>query len=160
MTDAKLQKARAAAEKAQQELAALEAAEADKAEQIAAEREAKQRDLDAEFLEQWERLDADLQESGNKSASDAVYEGTDPIAAVAVFWVERAKRNAVREHARNAYFRLHGEHPVGGFASHLSDRDMMIADRLEEAISRAASLHAADLADELDSKWLVSEDGV
>ncbi|MFJ1972394.1 hypothetical protein ACIO93_27345 [Streptomyces sp. NPDC087903] len=155
MTDAKLEKVRAAAEKAAQELAALEAAEAEKAEQIAAEREAKQRDLDAEFLAQWERLDADLQESGNKSASDAVYEGTDPIAAVAVFWVERAKRNAVREHARSAYFRLHGEHPVGGFASHLSDRDMMIADRLEEAIGDAAKRHAADLADELDAKWLL-----
>ncbi|MFI9152841.1 hypothetical protein [Streptomyces sp. NPDC053367] len=157
MSNARIDKARAAALKAQQDLEAAEAAELAKAEQIAAERAAKQRELDTEFLAQWEKLDAELMEAGSKSAGDAVYEGVDPVAAVAVFWVARAKRNAVRQHARDAYFRLHGEHPADNFAAHLTHRDVMIAAQLDDAISRAATLHAADLADELDAKWLVSE---
>ncbi|MFI9252474.1 hypothetical protein [Streptomyces sp. NPDC053069] len=157
MTDAKLQKAREAALKAQRELEALETAEAENAAKLAAEREAKQRELDTEFLATWETLDAELGAAGKKSAADAVYEGADPIAAVAAFWVARAKRNTVRQHAREAYYRLHGEHPADGFATELSHRDMMFAQRLEEAISSAANLHAADLADELDAKWLVRE---
>ncbi|MGV9941228.1 hypothetical protein [Streptomyces sp. NPDC003401] len=159
MSNLKLDKARAAALKAQQELADLEAAEVAKAEQIAAERKEKQRDLDVAFLAEWEKVDAELQESGNKSAADSVYEGTDPIAAVAVFWIARAKRNAVRQRAQEAYHRLHGEPAADTFAPSLNVRDMMIAAQLEAAISRAATLHAADLTDELDAKWLVGEDG-
>lgn len=34
-----------------------------------------------------------------------------------------------------------------------------ISNQLEEAIGSAARLHAADLADDLDAKWLVSEEG-
>jgi hypothetical protein len=157
MSNARIDKARAAALKAQQELEAAEAAELERAEHVAAKRESKQRELDAAFLAEWESLDSELEAAGSKSAGDAIYEGADPIAAVAVFWVARAKRNAVRAHARDAYFRLHGEHPAGNFASHLNHRDVMIASQLDDAISYAATLHAADLADELDAKWLVSE---
>ncbi|MFD5191337.1 hypothetical protein ACFWMU_24885 [Streptomyces sp. NPDC058357] len=156
MTDVKLEKARAAAEKAAEDLAAIEAAEAEKAAQITAERHERQRELDAEFLTQWEKLDAELMEASSKSAADAVYEGADPIQAVATFWVARAKRNAVREHARGAYFRLHGGHPEDTFARELSHRDLLIAERLEDAISVASNRHAADLADELDEKWTVA----
>ncbi|MEV6684890.1 hypothetical protein AB0N28_06065 [Streptomyces sp. NPDC051130] len=159
MTINALEKARAAAEKAAQDLAALEATEAQKAAQKAAERDARQRKLDVEFLAQWQVLDAELLNVGSKTASDAVYEGADPIAAVATFWVARAKRNTIRQHARMAYFRLHGEHPADNFAMELSHRDMMIADRLEEAISGAANRHAGDLADELEAKWTVGGDG-
>ncbi|MFI0204298.1 MULTISPECIES: hypothetical protein [Streptomyces] len=157
MTTNALEKARAAAEKASQDLAALEAAEAEKAAQKAAERDAQQRELDAAFLAKWETLDAELQAEGSKSAADAVYEGADPISAVVVFWVARAKRNAVRAHARNAYYRLNSEHPTGTFAFELSHRDMMIGDRLEDAISRAASHHAADLSDALEAQWMVPD---
>ncbi|MFD8974649.1 hypothetical protein [Streptomyces sp. NPDC059593] len=156
MTDIKLEKARAAAVKAAEEVAKLEAQEADKAAQIAAERDAKQRELDVEFLSQWQTLDAELQDLATGDAAAAVYSGADPIQAVAAFWIARRKRNVVRQHAQNAYLRVHGELP-SGFAADLALRDMMIAQRVEEAIERAAAMHAADHADELDSKWLVPD---
>ncbi|MGW0547299.1 hypothetical protein [Streptomyces altiplanensis] len=153
----KLQKAREAAQKAAEELAKLEDQEAEKAAQIAAERAEKQRALDEEFLKQWEALDTQLMEAASQSASVAVYEGADPVQVIATHWTARGKRNVIRQHARDAYFRVHGEHPSAIFAMELSHRDMMIADRLEDAVSGAANMHAADLADELGSKWLVSE---
>jgi hypothetical protein len=152
-----VENARKAAEAAAAKVAELEAAEAVKAAQKAAQRDARQRELDTDFLAQWEAMDAELQAGASKSAADAVYEGSDPITAVAVFWVARAKRNAVRAHARSAYYRLHGEHPDNTFALELSHRDMMIADRLEDAIAGAANRHAADLADALDAEWLVPD---
>ncbi|MEU4355718.1 hypothetical protein [Streptomyces virginiae] len=157
MTTNALEKARAAAEKAAQDLAALEATEAEKAAQKAAERDARQRELDIKFLAQWEVLDAELLDAGSKSAADAVYEGADPIAAVATYWVARAKRNTIRQHARMAYFRVHGEHPADSFAMELNHRDMMLAARLEEAMSTAASRHAADLSDALEAEWTVPD---
>ncbi|MFE5624228.1 hypothetical protein ACFQ8S_19355 [Streptomyces virginiae] len=152
-----LENARKAAEAAAAKLAALESAEAEKAAQRAAERDARQREKDTEFLTQWESLDAELLAVGSKSAADAVYEGTDPVSAVAVFWVNRAKRNAIRAYARGAYFRLHGQHPADNFARELTERDMMIAGQLENAIAGAASRHAADLTDALEAKWLAPD---
>jgi hypothetical protein len=149
-----LEKARKAAEAAAAKLAEAEAAEAARRAEIATQRAERQRELDTEFLAQWEKLDAELQAAGSKSAADAVYEGADPIAAVAHFWVERAKRNAVRSHARSAYYRLHGKHPDDLFARDLPYRDMRIADRLEEAIEKASRRHAADLADKLEAEWM------
>ncbi|MFD6250503.1 hypothetical protein, partial [Streptomyces roseolus] len=61
MTDTKIQRARAAAAKAAEEVAKLEAQEAERAVQEAAERDAKQRELDTAFLAQWEAADADLE---------------------------------------------------------------------------------------------------
>lgn len=157
MTINTLEKARAAAEKAARDLAALESAEAEKAAQRATERDARQRELDINFLTQWKALDDELLKVGSKTAADAVYEGADPIAAVATFWVARAKRNTIRQHARMAYFRVHGEHPVDAFAMELTHRDMMLATRLEEAMSGAASRHAADLSGALEAEWMVSD---
>ncbi|WP_405544228.1 hypothetical protein OG590_17380 [Streptomyces goshikiensis] len=157
MTTNALEKARAAAEKAARDLAAVESAEAEKAAQKAAERDARQRGLDIEFLTQWQALDAELLDVGSKSAADAVYEGADPIAAVATFWVARSKRNIIRQHARMAYFRVHGEHPEDTFAMELNHRDMRLADRLEEAIGGAARSHAADLSDALEAQWMVPD---
>ncbi|OEJ39025.1 hypothetical protein AR457_23155 [Streptomyces agglomeratus] len=159
MTETAVEKARKTAEAAAAKLAEAERQEAEIAAQKAAQRVARQRELDTEFLAHWDRVDAELMDAGSKSAADAVYEGSDPVAAVAVFWVARAKRNTVRQHARMAYFRVHGEHPADNFAMELSHRDMMIADRLEEAISGAANRHAGDLADELEAKWTVGSDG-
>jgi hypothetical protein len=156
MTDAKLEKARAAAAKAAEEVAKLEAQEAEKAAQEAANREAKQRELDIEFLAKWQTLDAELQDIATGDAATAIYSGADPIQAVAAFWVARRKRNIVRQYAQNAYLRVHGEVP-STFAADLALRDMMIAQRIEEAIENAASMHAADYADELDAKWLVPD---
>ncbi|MEU3995577.1 hypothetical protein AB0E76_07090 [Streptomyces fungicidicus] len=153
MTDNAVEKARKAAEAAAAKVAELERQEAEKAAQKAAERDNRQRELDAEFLAQWEKLDAELQEVGAKSATDAVYEGADPVTAIAHFWVERARRNSVRAHARSAYYRLHGVHPDDLFARDLPDRDMRIADRLEEAIYAASRRHGADLADKLEAEW-------
>ncbi|NSC23078.1 hypothetical protein FM076_18715 [Streptomyces albus subsp. chlorinus] len=150
-----IEKARAAAEKAAQELAALETAEAEKAAQKAAERAEKQRALDEEFLTKWQALDAELQAAGSKSAADVVYEGGDVIQAVALFHIQRAKRNAVRAHARAAYFRLHGEHPEDRFAMELTYREMRLD--LEGAISGAAGMHAADLEDALTAEWTVPD---
>lgn len=152
-----LEKAQRAAETAAAKVAELEAQEAEKAAQKAAQRDARQRELDTAFLAEWEAIDSALLEGASKSAADAVYEGTDPIQAVAAFWVARAKRNAVRAHARMAYFRLNGAHPDDNFARELTQRDMMIADRLEDAIFGAAMRHATDLANELDAKWLVPD---
>jgi hypothetical protein len=154
MTENAVEKARKAAEAAAAKVAELERQEAEKAAQEAAERAEKQRGLDTEFLAQWEALDAELQEVGRKSATEAVYEGADPIAAVAHFWVERAKRNAVRAHARSAYYRLHGEHPDDLFARELPEREMRIADRLDEAIAMASRLHGADHAEKLEAEWM------
>jgi hypothetical protein len=154
MTATDLEKVRRAAEAAAAKLAEAEAAEAARQAEIAAQRTQRQRELDTEFLAQWEELDAELQAVGSKSAADAVYEGADPIAAVAHFWVERAKRNAVRSHARSAYYRLHGTHPDDLFARDLPDRDMRIADRLEEAIYKASMRHGADLSDKLEAEWM------
>ncbi|MDW6062921.1 hypothetical protein SAZ11_39080 [Streptomyces sp. FXJ1.4098] len=152
-----LENARAAAQKAAEELAALEAQEAEKAAQKAAERAERQQEKDTAFLAQWEKLDADLQAVGSKSAAEIIYEGGDVIQAVALFHIQRAKRNAVRAHARAAYFRLHGEHPEDRSAMELTQRDMMIADRLEEAITRAAGMHAADLVGALEAEWMVPD---
>ncbi|MFD7259601.1 hypothetical protein [Streptomyces sp. NPDC059874] len=152
-----LENARKAAEAAAAKLSALESAEAEKAAQRAAERDAHQREKDAAFLDQWESLDAELLAVGSKSAADAVYEGADPISAIAVFWVNRAKRNAIRLYARGAFFRLHGQHPDDTFARELSVRDMMIAGQLENAISGAASRHAADLSEALEAAWTVPD---
>ncbi|WP_206309218.1 hypothetical protein [Streptomyces sp. LRa12] len=154
MTENAIEKARKAAESAAAKVAELERQEAEKAAQEAAERAEKQRELDTEFLAQWETLDAQLQEVGRKSATEAVYEGADPITAVAHFWVERAKRNAVRSHARSAYYRLHGVHPDDRFAYDLPEREMRIADRLEEAISTASRLHGANHAEKLETEWM------
>ncbi|MEU9625306.1 hypothetical protein AB0D89_00575 [Streptomyces luteogriseus] len=155
MTAIDIEKARKAAEAAAAKLAEAEAAEATRQAEKAAERVEAQREKDAEFLAQWEALDAELQEVGSKSAADAVYEGADPIAAVAHFWVERAKRNAVRSHARSAYYRLHEQHPDDLFARDLPERDMRIADRLEEAIVTASRRHGADLAEKLQTEWVI-----
>ncbi|MDH6214674.1 hypothetical protein [Streptomyces pseudovenezuelae] len=155
MTAIDIEKVRKAAEAATAKLAEAEAAEATRQAEKAAERVEAQREKDAEFLAQWEVLDAELQEVGSKSAADAIYEGTDPIAAVAHFWVERAKRNAIRSHAQSAYYRLHGQHPDDTFARALPERDMRIADRLEEAIYKAAMRHGADLAEKLQAEWVV-----
>lgn len=152
-----LENARKAAEAAAAKLAALESAEAEKAAQKAAQRDARQRELDTDFLSRWESLDAELLAVGSKSAADAVYEGVDSVAAVAAFWIARAKRNAVRTHARDAFFRLHGRHPDDTFARELSVRDMMVAARLDEAIYGASHRHAADLAAALESEWLVPD---
>ncbi|MFJ9943959.1 hypothetical protein [Streptomyces erythrochromogenes] len=151
-----LENARKAAEAAAAKLAEVESAEAAKAAQKASERDARQREKDTEFLSKWESLDAELMEVGSKSAVDAVYEGADPISAIAVFWGARSRRNAVRTHARNAFFRIHGQHPDEGFARELAARDMMIADQLENAIAGAAARHGADLAEALEVEWLVS----
>ncbi|MFJ4815126.1 hypothetical protein [Streptomyces sp. NPDC088801] len=155
MTENAVEKARKAAEAASAKVAELERQEAEKAARESAERTERQREKDAAFLAQWEALDAELQEVGSKSAADAVYEGVDPVAAVAHFWAERAKRNAIRSHARSAFYRLHGEHPDDTFARALPERDMRIADRLEEAIYKASMRHGADLAEKLEAEWTV-----
>lgn len=155
MTAIDLEKARKAAEAAAAKLAEAEAIEAARQAEKTTQRLERQQEKDTAFLSQWEALDAELQEVGSKSAADAVYEGADPIAAVAHFWVERAKRNAIRSHARSAYYRLHGQHPDDVFARALPERDMRIADRLEEAIYKASMRHGADLANKLAAEWLV-----
>ncbi|WP_314250634.1 hypothetical protein [Streptomyces sp. DSM 40907] len=155
----KLQKAREAAQKAADELAKLEGEEAEKGAQMAAQRDAKQRELDVAFLDTWQTLDAELEASATGDAAAAIYSGTDPIQAVAAFWIARLKRNVVRQRAQDAYTRVHGEIPGPAFAADLIARDMMIAQRIEEAIATAASMHGADLADELDAKWLVPDAG-
>ncbi|MFJ8929098.1 hypothetical protein ACIRLA_21220 [Streptomyces sp. NPDC102364] len=155
MTAIDLEKARKAAEAASAKLAEAEAVESARQAEKAAERLERQREKDAAFVSQWEALDAELQEVGLKSAADAVYEGVDPIAAVAQVWVERAKRNAIRSHARSAYYRLHGRHPDDQFARELAERDMRIADRLEESIYKASMRHGADHAEKLEAEWMV-----
>lgn len=154
MTENAVEKARKAAETAAAKLAEAEAAEAAREAEKTAERAERQNELDTEFLAQWEKLDAELMSVGSKSAADAVYEGADPVAAVANFWIERAKRNAVRSYARSAYFRLHGEHPDDLFARDLPARDMRIADRLEDAIYAASRRHSDDLFEKLETNWM------
>lgn len=154
MTAIDLEKARKAAEAAATKLAEAEAIESARQAEKATERAERQHELDTEFLAQWEKLDAELAAVGSKSAADAVYEGVDPIAAVAHFWVERAKRNVVRAHARNTYYRLHGQHPDDLFARELPWRDMRIADRLEDAIYAASSRHGDDLSEKLEAEWM------
>ncbi|MFG2902409.1 hypothetical protein ACGFZH_35660 [Streptomyces zaomyceticus] len=155
MTAIDLEKARKAAEAAATKLAEAEAAEAAREAEKATERAERQHELDTEFLAQWEKLDAELMAVGSKSAADAVYEGADPVAAVAHFWVERAKRNAVRSHVRSAYYRLHGQqHPDEMFARDLPSRDMRIADRLEDAIYAASRRHGDDIAEKLEAEWM------
>ncbi|MFB7362961.1 hypothetical protein [Streptomyces hydrogenans] len=156
MTAIDLEKARKAAEAAAAKLAEAEAAEAARQAEKATERAERQHELDTEFLAQWEKLDAELMAVGSKSAADAVYEGADPIAAVAHFWVERAKRNAVRAHARIAYYRLHGHYPDENFARELPERDMRIADRLEEAVYKASQRHGFDQAEKLEAEWMAA----
>ncbi|MFJ8720955.1 hypothetical protein [Streptomyces sp. NPDC093269] len=154
MTATDIEKARKTAETAAAKLAEAEAAEAARQAEVAAQRAEKQRELDMAFLERWEALDAEFQEVGSKSAADLVYEGGDPIAAISLLWVTRSKRNAIRTHARSAYYRLHGHHPDTLFARELSDRDMRIADRLEEAIIQASRRHGADRAEMLEAEWM------
>ncbi|WP_327162503.1 hypothetical protein [Streptomyces zaomyceticus] len=158
MTEIKLEKARAAAVKAAEELAKLESQEAEKAAQIAAEKDAKQRELDVAFLAQWQTLDAELMDAATGDAAAAVYSGVDPIQAVAAYWIARQKRNVVRQYAQNAYLRVHRELPPN-FAADLGYRDMMIAQRIEEAISNASRMHAADFSETLDEKWMVPDAG-
>lgn len=151
-----IEKAQKAAEAANAKLAELEHQEAEKSRQAAVELDARQRELDIAFLAQWEDIDASLQAVGSKPAADVIYEGGDVVQAVSLFHIQRSKRNAVRAHARMAWFRVHGEHPEERFAMELSYRDMRITDRLGEAISGAAARHAADLAEALDAEWMVS----
>ncbi|MCM1945462.1 hypothetical protein NC315_08750 [Streptomyces sp. G2] len=157
MTDARIQKARAAAAKAAEEVAKLEAQEAERAAQEAAERGAKQRDLDTAFLAQWEALDTELLEIGSESTAKAVYSGADPVPSIAAFWIARRKRNVIRERAREAYVRVHGKQPEPGFALELTARSIDLVAALTQAIHGAIGMHAADLADELDAKWMVSD---
>lgn len=153
MTENAVEKARKAAEAAAAKLAEAEAAEASRLAQIEAERAERQRELDTEFLAEWKNLDAAEQEDGSKSPAQIVYEGGDLIQAVANFWVQRQKRNALRQRARAVYYRLHGEHPDDTFAMELRDRGMRL--NLEDAIKGAADMHAADLVDSLEKKWTV-----
>lgn len=153
VTQEEIEKARKTAERAAAKVAELEAAEAEKAAQKAAERDGKQNELDTQFLVQWQTIDDALQADGSKSAADLVYEGGDPVSAIAHVWVTRAKRNAVRAHARSAYYRLHGQHPDDTFARELAERDMRIVDRLEEAIYAASRRHGAVLSEELAAEW-------
>lgn len=156
MSNAKLEKARAAAAKAAEEIAQIEAEGAAKAAQEAADRDAKQRELDTEFLAVWEELDTELMNADTKSSGEAIYRGADPIQAVAAWWINRTKRNAIRARAREAYARVHGVQPEDGFAFALRHYDMNTAAGLDGAIQHAARLHTADLMDDMDKKWIVS----
>ncbi|MFE7712995.1 hypothetical protein ACFU6I_46400 [Streptomyces sp. NPDC057486] len=150
-----IDRARADAAKAAAKLEELEAQEAAKLAEEEVQRQAGQRELDLKFLSGWAAMDAALMNEGTKSAADVIYEGGDVLQAVAHFHVQRARRNAVRQHARDAYYRVHGTHPDDTSARELTTRDMRLADRLEEAIHAAASRHAADLADKLEAEFMV-----
>lgn len=151
-----IEKAQKAADDAAKALADIREAEAQKAAQAEAQREADQREKDVAFLAAWESMDEDLSAGASISATQAVYNGQDPVSAIAAFWVARTKRNVIRDYARAAYQRVHGQPADAAFALELSYREMRITERLEEAISGAARLHAADLTDALDRDWVAS----
>ncbi|MFC4611737.1 hypothetical protein ACFO9E_28755 [Streptomyces maoxianensis] len=155
MTANTVEKARAAAERAAQELAKLEAQEAEKAAQEAAKREEAQAVKDRAFLERWEALDTELEDQASGNVADAIYNGVDAIQAVATIHIAHIKRGVIRARAREAYRRLNGEFPTGSFAMALGAGGITIAHTLEYAISDVAARHAADLADALDAEWLV-----
>ncbi|MDF4250092.1 hypothetical protein [Streptomyces sp. WMMB303] len=150
-----VEKAREAAQKAAQALADAEQAEAEKAAQKAAEHAAAQRELDIVLLAEWEAADAALSDTGARKAADLVYEGKDPLHALAQFHVARAKRNVLREATRAAYRRVHGEEPDARFAMELAIRDMRLVGQLESAILGAADRGAAEFGDELTAKYVV-----
>ncbi|MGW3739838.1 hypothetical protein ACWD62_04315 [Streptomyces sp. NPDC005146] len=164
MSDPKIEKARTAAQKAAEDLAALEAVEAEKAAEKAAQAAAKeavaQRANDEDFLSKWEAFDTELMGGDSRSAARIVYEGGDVVQALADFWVRRAKRQVLREHARAAYRRFYGEEPPASFAHELRDYDthsdkpgdFAMKIDLAAVIRDAAVMHAADFADDLDAK--------
>ncbi|MFH8715163.1 hypothetical protein [Streptomyces zaomyceticus] len=155
MTDAKLEKARAAAAKAAEELAKLEAQEAEKAAQEAAERDAKQRELDNAFLAQWESLDAELEKIDRTDIAAVIYAGGDPLKALADRKAARKNRNAIRDHARKAYGRVHGTYPPATVAPGLTLIEPPIEKALEMALGTAVNMLSDEYADKLYAKWTV-----
>ncbi|GGW18660.1 hypothetical protein GCM10018980_58460 [Streptomyces capoamus] len=150
MTDAKLQKAREAALKAQRELEALEAAEAEKAARLAAERDERARDYDRRTVGNW-RAD---EEENRKAEGEALEHfltlvSDEPwFAAFVEYRAYRYKRGHILTAAQNAQTQL-GE-SVTVPENQLYDSSL-IGDLVALADRKAAEV-GADFADELDAK--------
>jgi hypothetical protein len=150
MTDAKLQKARAAAEKAAQELAALEAAEAEKAATLAAERDAREIEYAHRVKETW-RAEEEANSEAEKAARARFYElvSNEPwFVAFAEYRAHRFKRGHILTAAQDAQNRL------GETATIPENRiyDATIMDDVINAAEQRANEIAADFADELEAK--------
>ncbi|MFI1834026.1 hypothetical protein [Streptomyces olivaceoviridis] len=150
MTDAKLQKAREAALKAQRELEALEAAEAEKAAKLAAEREGRAREYDRDFLGGWQALAAEVATVERDAdtydpATMGFLEGVIRLAAA------REKRRYVLQAAQSA------EATMGIPSSHSTVPEsrpyaLDVLGHITGIIEREAARRAGEFADELDAK--------
>ncbi|MCT9108309.1 hypothetical protein N4G69_22190 [Streptomyces mirabilis] len=150
MTDAKLQRARAAAEKAAQELAALEAEESAKAAQIAAERAAREIEYAHRVKETW-RAEEEQNSEAEKAARARFYElvAEEPwFVAFAEYRAHRFKRGHILNTAQGAQSRL------GETVTVPENRiyDATIMDDVINAAEQRAREIAADFADELDAR--------
>lgn len=150
MSDPKIEKARAAAQKAAEDLAALEAAEAEKAAQIEAQRHERGIEYDREFLPTWSAL---AQEAANNYDLSEDY---DPktlgfLEGLIQYATARANRNVVLIEAQRAESSLgfnSRERNVPEPRLHSTD----ILKHLDVIVRREVERRSADFADELDAK--------
>lgn len=151
MTDAKLQKARAAAEKAQQELAALEAVEAERQAQRDAERAEREREYAQRIVNNWHDEDA----ANGKAERDARGKFLELVSqepwfvAFAEYRAYRHKRGHLIHAVQRAQTVL--DVPVTGLENRMYD-STLLDDIVSAAEERAAAVIAADFADELEAK--------
>ncbi|WP_455359064.1 hypothetical protein [Streptomyces sp. SYSU K21746] len=149
-TQNSLDKARAAAEKAAQELAKLEAIEAEKQAQIDAERAEREEDYARQTLASWRAED----EANNTAANVAKARFLELVAeepwfiAFAEFRAHRHKRGYILNAAQWAQTKL--GHTATVPENRMYDSTMM--DDILRATESAAADIAADFADELEAK--------
>jgi hypothetical protein len=149
MSDPKVEKARAAAQKAAEDLAALEAAEAEKAAQIAAEREERAREYDRELLANWRALAAEA--TGDRASEEYDPKTMGFLEGVIQIATGRVNRGAVLYAAQNA------ETALGVLAKERSvpeprDYPLDILRHIEQIVQHEVRRRAADFADELEAK--------
>ncbi|MER8005026.1 hypothetical protein [Streptomyces sp. NPDC094149] len=150
MTDAKLIKARASAEKAQRELEAAESAEAERVAQVAAERDAREIEYAHRITASW-RAEEEANRDAENAARARFYElvAEEPwFEAFAKYRAHRFKRGHILTAAQDAQNRL------GETATIPENRiyDATIMDDVINAAEQRANEIAAAFADELDAK--------
>ncbi|MFC9285343.1 hypothetical protein [Streptomyces sp. NPDC057052] len=150
MTDAKLEKVRAAAAKAVEELATLEAAEAAKAAQNAAEREERAREYSRDFLTRWHEL-------ANDVADD--YENADTYDPDSMAFLEGLVQFATaREKRRHVLSEAQLAESVLGVPSNESMvpesryYSLDVVGHIENIVRKEVTRRAASFAEELEAQ--------
>jgi hypothetical protein len=149
MSSNAVDKARAAAQKAAEDLAALEGAEVEKVAQIEAERRERRLEYDRAFLADWSKLADEV--TSNRASTEYDPKTMGFLEGVIQFAAGRAKRTAILYAAQNA------ETHLGLMASERTVPEprgypLDIMGHIERIVQGEAQRRAADFAVELDAK--------